>query len=209
MKRLYALAFVLSSFAACAQTPGASTELFFDLDDYFGELTDLTTIPFQKSISGQSVSEKSEDATFETQRFTIRGDNNVEAEPVGAIRPSDKSAYVESPIWWGDNPASEEMMGTTTAPAQIEAPEPKMDRSAYVESPIWWGDELASEGVVDETATAEHSLVGHKKSALEEEKNLPVAGIEPHHATEGWSPRADKKIVGEAIGQTEGLPMAF
>jgi hypothetical protein len=154
VKGLYALAFVLSSFSAFAQTPGAPTPvLVFELDDYFGELTDLSTIPLQ-SIPGQSFSEKSEEATSETQSFTIRRDKNAEDEAVGAIRPSDKSAYVESPIWWGDDPATEKMMGTTTAPAPIEAPEPKMDRSAYIESPIWWGDE-ATEHVMDTTTPGE------------------------------------------------------
>jgi hypothetical protein len=191
----------LSSFAACAQTSGASTtELCFELDEYFGELTDLTTIPPQ-SISGQSVSQKSEEATFETQDFTTRSDNNVEAEPVGAIRPSDKSAYVESPIWWGDNPATEEMMGPTTPPAQIEAPEPKMDLSAYVHSPVWWDDKLVIEDMLDETGTVEHSGITGKVLPLDEARDLPVVGIEPSHepATQ----------ISEVVGQTAGLPLAF
>jgi hypothetical protein len=150
MKALYAVAFALWSFAACAQNSDASTVVLFDFDDYFGELTDVITIPSQ-STSGQSVSEKSAEVSSETQGLTIRGDNEVEDEAVAAIRPSDKSAYVESPIWWGDISATEYMMDTTTITAQIEAPEPTLDRSAYVESPVWWGDELAIEDVIDTT----------------------------------------------------------
>jgi H+/Cl- antiporter ClcA len=49
LKGLYALAFVLSSFAACAQTPVTPTVLFFDLDDYFGEITEVSTLPLRSS----------------------------------------------------------------------------------------------------------------------------------------------------------------
>jgi len=122
--------------------------LVFDLDDYFGVLTDVTTIPSQVG----STSEQSAHSSSEMENFKLRSNDNGEDEAVAAVRPGDKSAYIESPIWWGDdNSATEGVRQETTTPAQIELPEPKTDRSAYIESSFWWGDELAIEAVVDNT----------------------------------------------------------
>ena len=101
MKGLYALAFVLSSFAASAQTPDASTLPLFEFDHYFGEIAELSTLPPQIIVTEPMTGESSE-AAHETDGVTGSGENNREEAPVGAIQPSDDTASVQSAIWWDD-----------------------------------------------------------------------------------------------------------
>ncbi|MFL5050462.1 MAG: hypothetical protein ACJ8D4_10150, partial [Xanthobacteraceae bacterium] len=63
----------------------------------------------------------------------------------------------------------------------------------------------------DETATAEHSTVSDNTPKLEETPDVPVGAVEPSHAstTTAWSPGEYNLMVGEATGQSEGLPQAF
>src|SRR5215217_8543518 len=99
VKGLYALAFVLSSFAASAQTPDASTLLLFEFDDYFGELAELSTLPPQ-IIATEPTTGKYSEAAHETDGVTGSGENNREEAPVGSIQPSDDTTTAQPAIWW-------------------------------------------------------------------------------------------------------------
>ena len=122
MKGLYALAFVLSSFAACAQTPDASTMLVFDLDDYFGEITELSTSAPQITATEPMTGNSGEADT------SIRGDSNPEDVPVGAIQPSSESVSAQAPIWWDDRLSFEDLTKPSAVPAQIVANEQILEK---------------------------------------------------------------------------------
>src|SRR5215211_8452742 len=129
VKGLYALAFVLSSFAASAQTPVASTLTFFEFDHYFGEIAELSTLPPQ-IIATEPMTGKSSEAAHETDGVTGSGENNREEAPVGAIQPSDHTASVQSANWWDDKLSFEETSEPSPASAQIVTPAPTIETTA-------------------------------------------------------------------------------
>jgi hypothetical protein len=213
LKGLYALAFVLSSFAACAQTPDTPTVLFFDLDDYFAEITEVSTVPPQ-IIATEPVTGTSAKPAHETTDVAAGGPHNAADAPVGAIEPSDAHASVQSPIWWDDKLSFEDTE-PSTVPAQIAAAEQPIEKVgeasdnansvATAESSNAANVRIGPLVHRDETATAEHATVSDNTPAAEEAADVPVGAIEPGHAraTTAWSP-------GEyASGQSEGLPQAF
>ena len=218
LKGLYALAFVLSSFAACAQTPGTPTMLLFDFDDYFGEITEMSTLspPIIAPRGG-----KSGEAAHETNDIAAGGPNNAADAPVGTIQPSDEHASVQSPIWWDDKLVFEDTTEPGTVPARIVPPEQTIEKFGGASDKA---DDIAIArssdaadvrdgpfGHSDETATAEHSTVSDNTPKLEETPDVPVGAVEPSHArtTTAWSPGEYNLTVGEATGQSEGLPQAF
>jgi hypothetical protein len=95
VKGLYALAFLLSSFAANAHSPNSTTIALFELDDYFGEVTDLS-LPAPQALA---------------------------AEPmIGAIQPRDQGAVIQFAVWWDDKLSFEDTAEPTRVPAEITAP---------------------------------------------------------------------------------------
>ena len=155
LKGLYALAFVLSSFAACAQTPDTPTVLFFDLDDYFGEITEVSTLP-PEIIATEPMTGTSAKPAHETTDTAAGGPRNAADAPVAAIQPSDAHASVQSPIWWDDKLNFEEVTEPSTVPAQI-IPEPTIDGV---------GEASDKAGV-----------------AIAEAADVPVRGVNPSHET--------------------------
>jgi hypothetical protein len=184
LKGLYALAFALISFAACAQSPDVPTVRYFDLDDYFGEVTELSALQPQ-SITIEPTIGRGNDAADETDGVAKSGEQDPENAPVGAIEPSDATAVVQSPLWWDDRLSFEDEIEPSTVPAQIAA-ESTMD-------------------TIGEKSASADSI------AIAAATDVPVGGIEPRHQTAAasWSPSDDKMMIGEASGQSEELPEAF
>jgi hypothetical protein len=220
LKGLYALAFVFSSFAACAQTPGPPTMLLFDFDDYFGEITEMSPLP-PPIIATEPMGGKSGEAAHETNDIAAGGPNNATDAPVGTIQPSEEHASVQLPIWWDDKLAFEDTTEPDTVPARIVLPEQTIEKFGEASDKA---DDIAiarssdaadvRDGLVrhsDETATVEHSTVSDNTPKLEETPDVPVGAVEPSHAraTTAWSPGEYNLTVGEATGQSEGLPQAF
>lgn len=117
MKRLYALAFVFLSFTASAQTPDPATMMFSYLDDYFGEITESSTLPPPAVASDLMITKSGE---------TADDTNGTEDVAVATILPSNENASAPSPIWWDDNLSFEDVVEPGTMPAQI-APEATAD----------------------------------------------------------------------------------
>jgi hypothetical protein len=170
LKGLYALAFVLSSFAACAQTPDTRTMLIFDLDDYFGEITELSTLPAQ-IIATEPTIGKSGEAAQEADSVVITGPNDAAEAPVGAIQSSDEAPPVQYTLA-AENTAEPRTVPAQTMPesnidsvgkasdkadtvaiaegadAPVGAIQPSAEK-AIVQSPIWWDDKLNFEEITE------------------------------------------------------------
>jgi len=222
LKGLYALAFVFLSFAACAQTSDTPTMLSFDLDDYFGEITEVSALP--QIATTEAITAKSGESAQETGGVVTSVDNNAVDAPVGAIEPSGGNASVQSPIWWDDRLSFEDVTEPSTVPAQI-APESleTVGENASVQSPVWWDDRLSFEDEAEPSTvparTASESTLeavgensaGTDSVATAEAMDVPVGGIEPRRQTAAASaaPSEDNVLIGEAMGQSEGFPQAF
>jgi hypothetical protein len=127
LKALYALVFVLSSFAAAAQTLDASMIAAYDLDDYFGEITEPTMGPAQM-VATEPTIEKLGEAVDEADDVAITGPNNAVVVPVGAIQPSDENSTVEYSTQSDDNLTADETTEPSAMPAQIVATEPTIEK---------------------------------------------------------------------------------
>jgi len=222
LKGLYALAFVLSSFAACAQTPDAAPMMPSDLNDYFGEVTELGTL--SPPVAGEPTIAKPGEALGAT--------DGTDDAPVAAIEPSNDTASVTAPIWWDDNLSCEEATEPGTVPAQV-APEPTAetlreasangDSAAIAEAAdVPTGrieprhEEAATDpgtvpAQIDPEPTAEtlrEASANGDSVAVAEAADAPASGIEPRHeeAATSPSPSEDEVMVGDTIGQSEWLP---
>jgi len=193
--------------------------LLFELDDYFGELAELSTLPPQ-IIATEPMTGKSSEAAHETDGVTGSGENNREEAPVGAIQPSDDTASVQSANWWDDKLSFEETSELSPASAQIVTPAPTIENdgqaSNEADSVAIAGSEAADVPVgairrSDEMAIVERSTLSDKPVIVDETADVPVGRIEPRHesATTAWSPTEDKITLGEVLQYREGLPQAF
>lgn len=119
LNALYALVFILSSFAVPAQALDAS---IIDLDDYFGEITEPSAVPAQMVAT---------EPTIEKPGEAVDGADGVASSPprdaadtrVGAIQPSDEAPSVEYATRSDDKLAVEDTTEPSTMPAQIVATE--------------------------------------------------------------------------------------
>jgi hypothetical protein len=119
LNALYALVFVLSSFAVPAQALDASMS---HLDD-FGEITEPSTVPAQMVATEPTV-EKLGEAVDEADDVAITGPDNAVVVPVGAIQPSDEAPSVEYSTLSDDKLTVEGTTEPSTMPVQIVATEP-------------------------------------------------------------------------------------
>jgi F420-dependent methylenetetrahydromethanopterin dehydrogenase len=124
LNALYALLFVLSSFAAPAQALDAS---MIDLDDYFGEITEPSTVPAQM-VATEPTIEKLGEAVNDADDVATTGPNNAVVVPVGAIQLSDEAPSVEYSTRSDDKLTVEDTTEPSTMPAQIVASEPTIGK---------------------------------------------------------------------------------
>ena len=124
MNALYALVFVLSSFAAPAQALDAS---MIDLDDYFGEITEPSTVPAQM-VATEPTIEKLGEAVNDADDVAITGPNNAVVVPVGAIQLSGEAPSVVYSTRSDDKLTVEDTTEPSTMPAQIVATEPTIGK---------------------------------------------------------------------------------
>jgi hypothetical protein len=94
LKALYALVFVLFSFAAPAQTLETSIAAYY-LDDLdcFGETTQRSTMPAQIIATEPTIATPGE-AMLDAADVAITGPSDAEGVRVGAIQPSDENSTV-------------------------------------------------------------------------------------------------------------------
>jgi hypothetical protein len=179
LKGLYALAFVFSAFASCAQAQDVPTTLFFDLDDYFGELTELSTLAPQSITTEPTMARSGEAVT-----------NEKEDAPVGAIQPTQESASIPSPIWWDDRLGFDEVTEPTTVPAQIIIPELSTEKfgQSFEKS-----DDTTGALTEKQAADIQVGGIDHRYQT----------------ATTALSTSEDQMTVDEAIGQGGWLPLAL
>jgi hypothetical protein len=227
LKGLYALAFVLSSFATCAQTPDARTTLIFDLDDYFGEITEPGAFPAQIIATEPTVG-KSGEAAHGTHiqasdeappvQYTLAAENTAAPSTVPAqIIPEPN---IDSVGKASDNADTVAIAEEEDAP--VGAIQPSAEK-AIVQSPIWWDDKLIFEDMEPSTMPAQ--IVAPEPTikkfgeasdkaddvAIADAADIPVGAIEPSPArtTTLRSLGEYHMMVDEAVGQNEGLPQAF
>jgi hypothetical protein len=124
LNALYALLFLLSSFAAPAQALDAS---IFDPDDYFGEVTEPSTVPAQM-VATEPTIEKLGEAVNNADDVATTGPNNAVVVPVGAIQLSDEAPSVEYSSRSDDKLTVEDTTEPSTMPAQIVATEPTIGK---------------------------------------------------------------------------------
>ena len=96
--------------------------LVFDLDDYFGEITELSTSAPQITATEPTTRNSGEADT------ATGGDGNPEDAPVGAIQPSSESVSAQAPIWWDDRLSFEDVSAPSAVPAQIVANEQILEK---------------------------------------------------------------------------------
>ena len=123
---LYALLFVLSSFAAPAQAMDGSMMAIDYLDDYFGEITEPSIMPAQ--IVGDEAMEKLGEFVDEVDDVAITGPNNTAHVPVGAFKPSDETPTVEYSSLGDDKLAVDDTTEQSTMPPHIVATEPMIEQ---------------------------------------------------------------------------------
>jgi hypothetical protein len=126
LKVLYALVFVLFSFAAPAQTLDVSMMETYYLDQYFGEITEQSTMP--SPLVTEPTIEKLGEDMLQADGLAITGSNDGENIPVNAIQPSDENSTVEYTTLSGDQLTEDDTTELSTMPAQIVATEPTTEK---------------------------------------------------------------------------------
>jgi hypothetical protein len=128
LKVLYAFAFVLSALAAPAQTLDAAMPAAYDLDDYFGELTEPSTVPAQ-AVATEPTTERRGEAVDEADGVAITEPGDAADAPVKAIQPGDEAPTVEYSSRRDDELTVENTTEPSTMPAQAVATEPTIEKS--------------------------------------------------------------------------------
>ncbi len=155
MKRLFALAFVVWSFEACAQTSDGSTELVFEFDDYFGEITEVGAFAAQTPSPGDATGQASGAAERNGAAADIRGgpfqSSDNAAPERAAVSGDDKSGFGYATE---ESPASTEIVtqehtvepaGTAenANPVATGAAVQSSEEAAPAQAAIWWDDRLS------------------------------------------------------------------
>jgi hypothetical protein len=217
LKGLYALAFVLSSFATCAQTQDARPTLIFDLDDYFGEITELGAFPGQ-IIAIEPTVGNAGDAAHGTD-----SQSSDEAPPVQyTLAAENRAAPSTVPVQIIPEPnidsvgKASDKADTVAIAEEADAPVGAIHSSAekaIVQSPIWWDDKLIFEDMEPSTMpaqtivpepTIESAANASEKAdgvAIPQTPDVPLGGVALSHET--------ATMAYEPIGQSEALPQAF
>jgi hypothetical protein len=127
LKALCALVFVLSWFAAPAQTLDASGIAAYYPDDCFGEITEPSMVPTQ-IVAAEPTIEKFGEAFDEADGVAIIGRNDAADVPVGALLLGDGSASVEYSTRSDDERTVDATAEQSAMPAEIVATEPTIEK---------------------------------------------------------------------------------
>jgi hypothetical protein len=124
MKALYALVFVLFSFAAPAQTLETSIAAYYLYDDdCLGETTRQSTMPAQMIAIELLCA-----AIFDEVDDAIAKPDNAEDVPAGAIHPSDENSTVKHSTARDDRLKVDDTMEQPAMGAQIVETEPTVEK---------------------------------------------------------------------------------
>jgi len=127
VKALYALAFVLFSFAAPAQTPQALVAAYY-LDDLdcSGETTQQSAVSVQTIPAEPAIEKPGEAMPNQTDDVATTGRNDAEI-PVPAIQPGDENAIAADPSR-NDDQLADDASQQSVMPAQIIATGPALEK---------------------------------------------------------------------------------